>query len=241
MEGTSGIGLGDAMLLANQGKDGWAGGGCFFWVIILFWLMCGNNGWGNNNRNYATQQDVYAAADNQNLENSIRDVARQINQVGDGLASSTFALNNTINNGFTGVMRDSFTLQQAMMGGMNNIGQAINENRFAAQQCCCETNRNIDSVKYAEQINAGNIQQAIHNEGEETRKLIVANQMQDLRDRLAERDRELQTVNFALSQQVQNQTIIGAVRPFPLPAYPVGNPYGANAVNVCGCAAYNNP
>ena len=134
MEGTNGIGLGDAMLLAQNGNNSWGGGGCFFWVIILFWLMAGGGAWGNN-RNYATQQDVYAAQQNTQLENSIRGVAQQNTQLGYGIADATFALNNTVNNGFTGVMRDNFALQNTMMGGFNNLAQAVNENRFAAQQC----------------------------------------------------------------------------------------------------------
>jgi hypothetical protein len=41
---------------------------------------------------------------------------------------------------------------------------------------------------------------AIHAEGEATRALINANTMQELRDKLADKDRELMTVNFQLSQ-----------------------------------------
>lgn len=219
-------------IAGNHGYgDGFGyGGGCWFmWILVLFFLM-GGNGWGNN-RNAATTNDVYAAVDNQNLTSSIRDIARQINQVGDGISSATFALNNTINNGFTGVMRDS-------MAGFANVAQGINENRFAAQQCCCETNRNIDAVRYDAAMNTNAITKAICDDGEKTRALMVANQMQDLRDRLADKDRDLQTAQFALSQQAQNATIINAVRPFPSPAYMVGSPYGT-AANVCGCAAYN--
>lgn len=59
--------------------------------------------------------------------------------------------------------------------------------------------------------------------------------MQDLRDKLAERDRELQTVNFHLSQQTQNATLIDALRPFPTPSYITCSPYTNNAtVGCCG-------
>ena len=56
--------------------------------------------------------------------------------------------------------------------------------------------------------------------------------MQELRDKLADRDRDLQTANFQLSQQAQTANLIGTLRPMPIPAYPVCSPYQAFQ---CGC------
>lgn len=59
------------------------------------------------------------------------------------------------------------------------------------------------------------------------------------RDKLADRDRDLQTANFHLSQQAQNATLIGTLRPYPQPAYLTNSPYQSIAANVagaCGCA-----
>lgn len=101
-----------------------------------------------------------------------------------------------------------------------------------------ETNRNIDAVRSDAYKNTCEITTAIHAEGEATRALINANTMQDLRDKLADRDRELQTANFQLSQQTQNATLIGTLRPFPQPAYITCSPYqSVNATyNPYGCA-----
>ena len=76
---------------------------------------------------------------------------------------------------------------------------------------------------------------AINADGEKTRAVMVANTVQELRDRLADRDRELQTANFQLSQQAQNATLIGALRPTPIPAFITCSPYQSAANNVCGC------
>ena len=54
--------------------------------------------------------------------------------------------------------------------------------------------------------------------------------MQELRDRLADRDRDLLTANFQLSQQAQSANIIGTLRPFPQPAYITCSPYEAYMV-----------
>ena len=49
--------------------------------------------------------------------------------------------------------------------------------------------------------------------------------MQDLRDKLADRDRDLITANFQLSQQAQSANLISTLRPFPQPAYITCSPY----------------
>lgn len=218
--------------------DGWGGNGCFMWIILLFALMGGGfGGWGNRG-DVASTRDVYASNDFQSLRSAV-------NNLGNGIADATFALNNTINNGHNALGRDiangTYVMDKAVTDTRYVLGNAINENRFAAKDCCCTTNRNIDQLRFDNTIGMNNIQAAIHAEGEETRKLIVANQMEQLKFALAERDRIIMMKDNALSQQEQTCTlrndIINAVRPFPVPAYAVGNPYGAGCN--CGCGVYN--
>ena len=107
---------------------------------------------------------------------------------------------------------------------------------FAQQQCCCETNRNIDAVRAENFKNTCDITTAIHAEGEATRALINANMVQDLRDRLEAKDRDLLTANFQLSQQAQSASIVQQLRPCPVPAYLSCSPYFAyNFGSGCGC------
>lgn len=92
-----------------------------------------------------------------------------------------------------------------------NTQKEVLESRYTTQlgfqsigaqmaQCCCD------------------LKTAIHAEGEETRALIQANTIQDLRDRLA-------LANDALTTQTVSQNVINAVRPFPAPAYLTCSPY----------------
>lgn len=242
MENNGMVGLGDAMILSQGANGGWGNGaGCFMWIILLFALMGGGFGGGWNNRgvDVATTRDVYASNDFQSMRTAI-------NGLGNGIADATFALNNTINNGHNALGRDiangTYVIDKAITDNRYVLGNAINENRFAAKDCCCTTNRNIDQLRFDNTIGMNNIQAAIHAEGEETRKLIVQNQIEALKGALAEKNLIIQAKDNALSQQVQTCTlrndIISAVRPFPMPAYPVGNPYGTNACN-CACGAYN--
>lgn len=202
------------------------GGGWFMWIIVLFALM---GGWGNGfGRGYGngpglTQVEMQQGFDTQNI-------LRKLDGINNGLCDGFYAQNTTMLNGFNGVQRDLCT-------GFSAVNAGIAENRFAMQNCCCETNRNIDAVRAENYKNTCEITNAIHAEGEATRALINHNVMQDLRDRLADRDRDLQSANFQLSQLSQTANIVGTLRPFPQPAYITCSPYqAATAVYGCGCA-----
>jgi hypothetical protein len=121
-----------------------------------------------------------------------------------------------------------------MKDGFYMTREGIAENRFAAQQCCCETNRNIDAVRYENSKNTCEITNAIHAEGEATRALINNNTVQALRDKLADRDRDLMTANFQLSQQAQNAYLINEIRPCAKPAYITCSPYTTASFGGCG-------
>lgn len=99
-----------------------------------------------------------------------------------------------------------------------------------------ETNRNIDAVRYDAAKNTCDITTAIHNEGEATRALINANTMQALRDKLEDRDRELMTANFQLSQQAQNAYLLNEIRPCAKPAYITCSPYTTSGSFCSACS-----
>lgn len=187
--------------------------------IYLVWLalLGGNGGLFGNRDNSAlqgalTRSDMFEGFNNQDVNSQLRGITN-------GLCDGFYAVNNGLKDGFYGIQ------------------SALAENRFAQQNCCCETNRNIDSVRSEAYKNTCEITTAIHAEGEATRALINSNTMQELRDKLAERDRDLQTVQFQLSQQAQNATLIGTLRPFPQPAYITCSPY-QSANGTCG-SSYN--
>ena len=68
--------------------------------------------------------------------------------------------------------------------------------------------------------------------------MIQQNTINALEAKLADKDRELQTANFQLSQQAQSANLIGALRPFPQPAYITCSPYSANTT--CNCNNFTN-
>ena len=127
--------------------------------------------------------------------------------------------------------RDILESRYTTQLGLQNLGQQT-------QECCCATQRAIDGVNAQNFKNTCDITTAIHSEAEATRALINANTMQELRDKLADRDRELMTANFQLSQQAQSQNLVNQLRPTPTPAYLTCSPYFAYNTGCgygCGC------
>ena len=156
-------------------------------------------------------------------------INNKLNGLENGLCDGFYAVNTGMLNGFHGV-------DNALCSGFYSVNDAIQQSRFDAQKCCCETNRNIDAVRYEASQNTCAITNAIHCEGEQTRALINANTMQALRDKLADKDRDLMTANFQLSQQAQNATLINELRPCAKPAYITCSPYTSYPYNAgCGC------
>ena len=197
---------------ATHDNDGYGGQGSWFWIVVLFLFMFGfgRNGWGNDANNGAlTRAEMTDGFNNQSVLN-------KLNGIENGLCQGFYAQNNTALQGFS------------------TIGNQIMQNQFAMKECCCETNRNIDAFRYENSKNTCEITTAIHNECEQTRALIQANTIQNLRDRLEAKSQELQTANFQLSQQAQNATLINELRPCAKPAYITCSPYQARTFG-CGC------
>lgn len=199
---------------ATHDNDGFDGQGSWFWIVVLFLFMTGAGGnFFNRDSGSLTRAEMTDGFNNQS-------VLRKLDGITQGLCDGFYAMN-------TG-----------MLNGFNTVGSQIAENRFAAQQCCCETNRNIDNVRYEASKNTCDITTAIHAEGEATRALINANTMQALRDKLEDKDRELMTANFQLSQQAQSANLIAELRPCAKPAYLTCSPYQARNFGGCGCECY---
>ena len=100
--------------------------------------------------------------------------------------------------------------QNGLMRDNFGLQRDILENRFDTQKCCCD------------------IKSAIHAEAEATRQLINQNTMQELRD-------NLQAAQLQLGNLNQTQTLINALRPCPIPAYPSCSPYQVASWNYNGC------
>lgn len=159
-------------------------------ILILFFLMFGGFGGLSN----ASAQGALTRAElHEGLETKgIQDSIRGVQQ---GLCDGFYANNTTMLNGFNGIEKD-------LCNGFAGINSNINQLGYNMQNCCCE------------------LKQAIHSEGEATRGLMQSNLIQDLRDKIADKDRELLATGLVTAQNIQTQNI---------------QDYIKNAFCGCGC------
>lgn len=199
--------------------DGMFGGG-WMWMFVLLLLFRGN--WGGYG-NYGGESPLVSE------EFIKRDI---------------FNTNQNVSNTACQTQRDVLENRYTTQLGLQQLGAQ-------QQQCCCDTGEKILESRYTTQLGfqglgaqlaqcCCDLQTAIHAEGEATRGLIQANTIQDLRDRLAERDRDLSAANFQISQVAQTNNIISTLQPTPRPAYITCSPYAAYGFNGfngfgCGC------
>lgn len=211
----NGLSVADAMALANgRDGDGLFGGGTsggILALIIIFVLLFGTGsgfGFGGNGA-VATQADIQRGFDT-------RTIVSKLDGITNGICDASYANANLINN----VRFDA-------MQGFNSVNQGIANLGYEQQNCCCTTNRNIDSLKYENAQNTCAIVNAIHADGEATRALMQANTVQELRDKLQERDN-------TISNFLQTQNILGNIGRYVVnPACPYNygySNYGCNCV-----------
>ena len=222
-----GLSAADIMAMTkDDGQNNWINNP----FIYLVWLaLLGGNGglFGRNDRGDCatqgalTRSDMYDGFNNQDVNNQLRGITY-------GLSDGFYAVNTGMLNGFNGVQRDLCQGFNAVTSGINNLG-------YQMSNYCCGIERNIDAVRYEAAQNTCQITNAIHQEGEATRALINANTVQDLRDRLEARDRDILSRDFQLSQLNQNATLINAIKPCPIPAYITCSPYATNNCSPCCC------
>lgn len=122
----------------NDGLFGMNGVGL---LVILFFLMSGGFGGFGANNAYATSNEVQRGFDNQNDMANQREI---LSAVTSGTAQ-TVASTNQIFHDLVGYVGDKYTeLDRDVLGISALVNQSIaNEN-----QCCCNTLRAIDSVKF---------------------------------------------------------------------------------------------
>jgi hypothetical protein len=175
------------------------------WIVILLLFGYGGRGFGGFGgfgggfgggcgAPCATQADVRSAVDQQTL-------ISKLDQQTYGLADSTYALNNAITNGFHGV-------DNALCSLGYNLSHQLSD-------CCCATQRAIDSVKYENATNTCAIQNTIQNTTRDILENANANSRAILDALNANYIRTLEQENNSLrlsaSQSAQNAVLMAAM------------------------------
>lgn len=236
MFNNSGYSLSDIAAVSgrNGSDDGFFGGNNGWWIILLFLFAgWGGNGFGfgggRGNAVAATTEDVRAAVDQQTL-------ISKLDQQTYGLADSTYALNNAITTGFHGVDTAVCNLGYNMQAGFNGLGHQLSD-------CCCATQRLIERGFADTNYNMATQMCDTRRTITDSARDIIDNQNAGVRsildfltqDKIATLTAENQSLKFAASQAAQNTYLVNELRPAPIPAYPVSNPYVGYYGNGNGC------
>jgi hypothetical protein len=167
--------------------------------IILLFLLFGFNG---NTATGASEGIATREAVNSGFQYNQLD--NGIRYLANGLSDGFYAVNDSMKDGFYGITT-------------------------AVKDCCCTTNRNIDSVRFdmsrgfadtitAASMNTRDILEAQSAGVQRILDYLCANEKQNLRDRI-------QTLETSAMLQAQSANLTTQLRPYPSPAYIVSSPY----------------
>ena len=220
--------------MMNSGFGGFGGDGAW-WIIILFlFVFCGwgGNGWGNNGNSGGVVDGYVLTSDFANVE-------RKIDSVNQGLCDGFYQQAQLVNgtnmamaNGFAQAELSRSNQQAALM-------QQLNAMQMQAANCCCENRAAIAQVRYDMATQACDTRNTVQNA---TRDIIDANNQNSraildflTQSKLSDLQAENQGLKLAASQAAQNSYLVSQLRPSPIPAYTVQNPYCCNQFSCCGC------
>lgn len=219
----------------NSGGFGFGGDGAWWLIVLFLFAFCGwgGNGWGNNAGNSGGVVDGYV------LTSDFANVERKIDSVNQGLCDGFYQQAQLVNgtnmamaNGFAQAELSRSNQQAALM-------QQLNAMQMQAANCCCENRAAIAQVRYDMASQACDTRNTVQNA---TRDIIDANNQNSraildflTQSKLSDLQAENQGLKLAASQAAQNSYLVSQLRPSPIPAYTVQNPYCCNQFACCGC------
>lgn len=192
-----GYSLSDIAVATDGRRNNGFGDGGDWWVILLFLFAMGGGGFGGwGNGQGLTQAQMQQGFDTQ-------EITRKLDGISYGLADGFYAQNTTMLNGF------------------REVTDAVQQARFDAQHCCCETNRNIDNVRYEGAKNTCDIIQAQHEDTQKILDAITGNRIADMQNQI--------------NQLQLREALCGVVRYPNATTYTAGgNPFFGGGCG-CGC------
>ena len=187
-----------------------------------------NGGWGGFGGNRGGVTDGYV------LTSDFANIERKLDGVNTGLCDGFYAQAQLINgvqqnmsNGFMSAELSRANQQSALIAQLFQM-------QMQSQECCCENRAAVAQVRYDMASQACDTRNTVQNAARDIidnangnskaiLDFLVQSKMRDL-------ESENQSLKLAASQAAQNSYLVSALRPSPIPAYQVANPY---------CCSYN--
>lgn len=238
----------------NGGNGGgWGNNGAeLLWILVILALV-GRGGFGGFGGGSGVGENYVLATDFATIE-------RKLDGVNNGLCDGFYAQNTNMLTGFS-------NLQNTLCQGFSGVNTAITTNGYETrnaitdvgyrlQDCCCKTQRAIDSVNFNMANNTCaltnamtlNTRDIIENQNANFRALhdeIVANKIEAKNERIAEQQAQITALQLKASQEAQNNYLVSTLTEklgtkCPEPAYIVPNPNCCYNYNVTGYGYNNN-
>lgn len=213
--------LSDIAAVTNGG--GLADGG-WIWLIIIFVLLFGwgGNGFANGSSNSGAADNYVLASDFASLERQISSGfeanRQQVTSVANGISSLGYDQLNQMNGINTNILTSTNTLQNQLSASCCENKSAIADLNYNLATSNCATNNNINQAMQQIMQNDNANYRALHDE-------IVSNKIEQKDAQIAAMNQQINALQLTASQSAQNQYLISALRPSPVPAYTVANPY----------------
>ena len=228
------------------GNNGFLNGdGLWGLIIILAILGWGGNGFGFGGGFGGGRGCVEPCATKADL--TAQGIVQKLDGITYGISDATFALSNSINNGFHGVDNAICTLGYQNQQGFSNLASQM-------ASCCCGIERAIDGVNYNMATQACDTRNLIQS----TTRDIIDGQNASTRaildflttDKIASLQAENQSLKLAASQSNQNAVLMAAMdankaeilrrtgAECPTAAYIVQPPTPVTFPQSCGCGGY---
>ena len=196
--------------IAAVGGDGF-GGNSAWWIIVLFALIF-NGGFGGNNGQSATTADIQRAVDLNGIQEGQAGIAADIQR-------GIYEINGSTKDAAYNNLSEIRDVGSAVATSGANIINSLTALQANMQNCCCTTQRAIDSVNYNLATESAAIQA---NDTANTQKIldaIATNRMADMQNQIN-------------ALQLQN-AMSGVVR------YPNAWTYTAGTSPFCSCGSGN--
>ena len=182
-------------------------------------------------------------AQNTTLLNGFSGVQGQISQ---GVADVTSTVTNGFNTQNLTNLQNSNAIQRDIYANTVSGNQNTTAIQNQLAQCCCDlkslfadTNYNMATSTCAINTNLSNsTRDIVDSQNANTRAILDAiaqSKVDAMQDKIATLTAQNQSLQFAASQAAQNDYLTNALRPCPVPAYVVANPYCNCGQQIYGC------
>lgn len=250
-------GLSAADIAAVTGSNngfGFGGDGAW-WLLVLFLFAFNGGGFGNGflGSSGGIGGEVQRGFDQSSVMSGINGLSSAVTNGFSNAAVAQCNQTSTMLQGINGIQSQMSNDRFDVVNAISNLGTSINatimQNEMARQQCCCDTKQAIGDVKYAiatencadrEALSNG-IRDIISNQTAATQAILDKMCQQEI-DALKAQNAALQTqlnikalgesqaaqtAQLIQDNNAQTAALINRIAPYPVPAYTVPNPVGA--------------